>query len=500
MPKYKITTEGGTYIVTTEDAPAAKPQPTMAETVMRYSAVPKVAEAATGFLRGAVGDTLGGLYNLATTNPVETVKNLGRRHGQLLQESVEAAKRGDVSSALGYGFYGAVPVIGPAMEAANAKIMTPGTLEQKARGIGSLTALMAGPAVTGAVVKGTTGLIGKAAGGLSETLRNSAVNQYSKTLAATGKGDKLRSAKVSPKLLDEGVMAMTTKGLAAKVAMKVDQYRNAIDEAWQNVPDDAMLPVDDVASKIQESFTKGSTVSTPAGPVPSGPVAQSAISGGKELVDVLRSAAEKRPITDAAGVTTFIEVIPAKRMRELKQQWDTVAEQSKVFDGTQVRHNSVGQIHVKAANELRDLLNTEFPNIAEINKSFNWWKNAQTVLENTISRREGQQGVRWGPGVGGIIGAGAEVSAGGGGALGAVLGGYGTGLLIQAIRSPGWRTVSAQAKNKLANALARGDRATTEAVLKQAVNSMRAGAASLGAQAPRPSLAEGQIEPAQVER
>ena len=87
MGKYRITTDGGVYEVTTEDTPAPPETPQLADQPGMLS---KAASATGQFLRGLVPDTIKGMYNTAkaigATDPKEAEQGTVR---QLFAESKE---------------------------------------------------------------------------------------------------------------------------------------------------------------------------------------------------------------------------------------------------------------------------------------------------------------------------------------------------------------------------------------------------------------------------
>jgi hypothetical protein len=451
-------------------APAAKPKPNTLSVLK-------------SFAQGAVGDTAAGIAS-AVAHPIDTIAGLGRRHGELLTNAASALEKGDYSSAAGYGMYGVLPIVGPAMEAANSKIFGDGDADTKARGVGNLAALVAGPQVA----KGAARAVAPTMQRAGSALRASAEKQYGQVLNATTKGNKARSAEVVPDLIDRGVVAGTMKGLKNKAATQVERYGEAIDEAWAGLPEGTAVDVGKVIRSIETRATEQHTVPAPGGArVPAGPEAIRGLENSRALAETLREAAEKRPITDAAGNTTYMEVIPANTLRRLRQYFDGVSTQAGRFEGRTLKDQSSASAHAAAADAIRAELAADFPDIAKLNKEFNFWRKVDTVVGDTIARREGQAtplGQKL-AGAAGMAGGFAE-----GGLFGGVLGKMTMSMVEKAITSPAWKTVSAVTKNKLANAIARGNREQVGAILSPLVRAGQIGSAARPPLAGSPALAE----------
>jgi len=96
----------------------------------------------------------------------------------------------------------------------------------------------------------------------------------------------------------------------------------------------------------------------------------------------------------------------------------------------------------------------DYPDIAKINAEYSLWKDTAQVLTDTLARRQGQArplGVKMAKAAGTAVGFGT------GGIHGAILGRAAMGALESAISSPGWRTATAVAKDRLADAIAAGN-------------------------------------------
>ncbi|MCE5309641.1 MAG: hypothetical protein LLG20_18560 [Acidobacteriales bacterium] len=307
------------------------------------------------------------------------------------------------------------------------------------------------------VLGGALPIAGKAIPPVARGLQNSARAQYGRVLNATKQGNKFLSQKVVPRLIDEGVTALTMKGLNAKVTRNVQRLGQAIGDEFDNLPSGSAIELDPILQRIQQSAEDAYTVVTSGGRVPKGPLAETGIGHVDSLKDALASVAEVNPATGARE-------IPVDRLRSVRQYFDSIAAKAGRYEGKALADESMAEAHGMAADGIRNELAQAYPNIDRLNKDFNFWKNVSKVVGDTMMRREGQAkplSHKMAKAAGSAAG---FVSHG---PTGLVLGRYGAGLLEQITASPAWGTVSAVAKDKLAKALARGRRGDSEFLIKK---------------------------------
>jgi hypothetical protein len=158
-----------------------------------------------------------------------------------------------------------------------------------------------------------------------------------------------------------------------------------------------------------------------------------------------------------------MNVIPAVKMRKLRQYFDEVTKEAGGFEGKNLSDKSVAAAHKMAADGIREELAKFYPDIAKINKEFSFWKDLSQVVDDTIVRKTGH-----GPGLGATVMKGAAAAGGmaSGGVGGAVVGAQTMGTLQRAMNSTAWRTVSAVQKDRLANAIAKGNRGEAERLIR----------------------------------
>ena len=106
-----------------------------------------------------------------------------------------------------------------------------------------------------------------------------------------------------------------------------------------------------------------------------------------------------------------------------------------------------------AANAIRSQLAEDYPDIGKLNKEFSFWSNVQQVVGDTVKRTKAQSSLagELATDTGAIIGSNE------GGGLGNVVGNaFLLKYLHSAVTSTGWRTISAVAKDRLADLLTTG--------------------------------------------
>jgi hypothetical protein len=402
-----------------------------------------------------------GAYDMITS-PIETGKRIIDLQGQQFTKAGEQFKRGNYIQAGGNALAGMVPLVGPAAQEAGDAIAEGKT----GYGIGKGAALIAGTLAPGAIVKAAKSAPVTAARNATATaLRDSAAAQYGRVLNPMKQGTKyLSKNQVVPELIDRGVVAGTMKGLKNKVSTQVSKLGEAIGDYWEQMPDDAKAPVNDIINRIKTESAQTQTVTTSAGKtIPMSKSAKNALGSADYLAELLDAVAE----TDARGV----KLVPIKELRKLRQHWDELAAEAKRYEGKALMDKHEGMIHGRAADAIREEFAKADPSLAALNKEFSFWKNAEKVVDETILRREGQArplGRKIAEAAGTAMGATS-------GPVGAILGKYGMGLLEKVTTSPAWNTMSAVAKDRLANAIATGKQGKAiielEKLRKEAVSS-----------------------------
>ena len=293
---------------------------------------------------------------------------------------------------------------------------------------------------------------------LPPVLQDSAEAQYNRVLSPSGggtKGNKIRTERVVPELIDRGVKATSLKNLGETVAGKMESAGDALDKTYQTLPADAGISLDKVVQRMKDAATEDATVLDNKGN-PASPSAahERALEHVKDIADRLPNFAVPDPVTGELK-------IPIDKARDLRQAFDNVSKQGGRFDGRDINDQSVTAAHGIAGDAIRQGIGEEFPEVAKDNAEFQLWSDANRVIGDTLQRKVGQT-----KGLGRTIaklttqGAGAVLGgklAGWEGAVGGAAAGRLLGDAVEgAVSGTGFNTVSAILKNKLAEAIAGG--------------------------------------------
>lgn len=316
-------------------------------------------------------------------------------------------------------------------------------------------------ALTGAGVTAGLGAAGMAAKPVADLLKRSALTQYGRVLNPTKQATKyLSQTQVAPGLLERGVMAGSMKTLQGKAGAQVQKWGQAISDAWSNVPAGTSIELGPVMSNLDQSLDD-LFVTTSRGKAPKGPFAEQAAQNVDKLKQTLSDVAEVNP-------TTGVPEIPVDRLREMRQYFDDIAAQAGRYDGKTLAEKSMAEAHGRAADAIREELAQQFPDIAKINKEYNFWKNAKQVVDETVLRREGQAKPLGRKLVSAAAAAGGAAQFG---PFGILLGKAAGDQFEALVTGPAWGTVSAVLKDRLANALAKGSRGEIEFYLQKILTS-----------------------------
>ena len=377
-----------------------------------------------------------------------------KAHIETAKRAKSAIDRGSPVEAAGATLATVLPVVGP-MAAGIGDLQTneDGTLAPGAvaRAAGQTAALLAPEALRAAEPMRAPA---------ADMLRESANRQYAQVLNATTKGNKLRSERVVPELIDRGVTSTTLKGLSEKSNTAAAAAGQAITDAFDNLPPNSRVGLGPVAAALEKGAQDAFTVENPqtGARVPMSGEA----SRGLQHIAEINKALEQIAETDPATGEMYLSAGNARRVRQF---YDKVTKDAGGYEGKNLSDKSVAGAHEMAADAIREELAKEFPDIAKLNKEFSFWKDVSRVVDDTLIRKQGQA-----KGLGKKI-AGAAGAAGGfgtGGLTGAIIGKVALEQLESMVSSPAWRTISAVAKDRIADALSKGNRGAAEHYIRVA--------------------------------
>lgn len=347
---------------------------------------------------------------------------------------------------------------GPAGRAADATV-TPIVNDAQSGNVAGALGRVAGTAATLALPE--RGVPGTAATEdvLGNAIRNSAENNYIRVLAPGTPADKLRATQVVPELIDRGVTATTRHQLAERAASEAAAASQKLDAAYDALPEDASIPLKPVLDHLEEAKQKYTTSNAKGETIPLSRVYATAMNHLDELGNVLSDVAKPGPDGEL--------VIPVKQARFFKGQYDDVAARAGRYTGSDLSTQSQGEAHGIAADAIRQGIAENFPTVEKANKEFKLWKDTQDIAENSNMRRVGEE-----PNNGAAQSAHVLAGLGGGaaGALGAAAGLHVAGMagaaaltagtleaLARISKTAAWRTVSSVAKDRLADAIQKGN-------------------------------------------
>ncbi len=361
-------------------------------------------------------------YHRLIDAPASQLQQKGTDEVQAAQDLM--SNKHAVAGALGYlsgrtdQALSAVPMVGPWINSVADRAQR-GDISGAATDLASAVTLGNAPEIVKA-----TGL-SKAA---SDLLSSSAVKNYQDVLNPTKNTTKYQTQKIMPQLLEEAPIAMTRKGLAEKAAAKADEAGQQIEQTVSGLQGSMKTqPVIDGLQNLKKSFQVNGVSLRPEVDNAIDAVSQQMQALGPDIS--LQDAVKARRILDSA-----------------------VAEVGG-YQGKPLSDTSLANVRKEAANSIRSELGQASPDLAAVNAKFHFWNTLSDVLDQTIQRKTGQVGAL--PkvetivaGAGGLASGGLKGAAGYAGAV---------NLLGKAIRSTGWRTLSAATKSGIADALSSGD-------------------------------------------
>jgi hypothetical protein len=258
------------------------------------------------------------------------------------------------------------------------------------------------------------------------------------------------SEKVVPELIQRGERAMTRGGLLQKAEQGLQKAGDALEEAYNKLPPGTRVnvkPVFDDLQKIKQQYV---------------------IKGTNQIGDdVAYKAVEnmQRKLLEISNESVSVESI-----RSFRQILDKATNRTGKSFALTDSDTVVAEARKATANAIRKELAAEFPEIAKINKEFNFWSNVQKVVGDTILRTKSQNSL------------GGQLAAEGGAVIGATMKGTAGGVILgavtlktlrEAIQSTAWRTTSAITKANIADLLAKGDIAKAGTVLQKIISASR---------------------------
>lgn len=287
-------------------------------------------------------------------------------------------------------------------------------------------------------------------------LKNAAVKQYTKALAPTTRINKAITQEIVPQLIDRGEFG-SLEGLSKRAGQEVQSLSPELNSEYQ------ALEANSPKLPVRNSQT-GRMMSGTQGQLPG--------SGNKVLQDLEDAKSQFMAggkVADPAGVQAIENVqdivkqygpnVSPTTLRELRQVFENPVAKAGGYAGNDLSTQYALNAKQTAADSIRRILNNSPSDIGALNREISFWLDVQRVTRDSALRRTGQEG-----GLLKVLGPLGSALAGG---AGFAAHGAGTGLeaagttalaslAVQVSRSPAWRTASAVAKGRFADAIASG--------------------------------------------
>jgi len=270
-------------------------------------------------------------------------------------------------------------------------------------------------------------------------LERSAEKNYKAVLNPTKESTKFQTQKIMPELLEQRPVAATRTGLAEKARGFAEAAGLQIEQKVSGMTGSMnTMPVIDGLKKLSGKF-KVNGVSLR-------PEADKAIQDGIEQIQAMSQAGKFSGIGAAPPVVSYQDAIKARRIL------DQAVSEAGGYVGKSISDTSLTSVRKETANAIRGELAKASPDLAALNAKFHFWNTLSDVLEQTIKRKTGQAGTGLLPTIETVaVGTAGLAKHGIGGGMG-----YAAAMwtLGKTVRSTGWRTVSANTKLAIADAMA----------------------------------------------
>lgn len=282
----------------------------------------------------------------------------------------------------------------------------------------------------------------------SDALKANAEKQYSQALNPTKERTKFLSQKRTPEMIRRGITFNDAGELAETAGEKASAATSKLNDVYDNLPANRQSPTQPMIDAL-EQYKKGFQDTVPDG------------QGGTKTINIDDNAVNAASALQKT-ISQYGDTISPQSMRKVRQIFDESVARAGGYEGRNLAEGSILDARKEAATAIRQQLAKDNPELVPLNNEVNFWLDVQKIAKETAQRKVGQQGgiivpmaKRAGQVAGGTVGF--EMGGPAGAAAGYLTGGELAGNIAAATRSAKWRTVSAVAKNTLADALAAGN-------------------------------------------
>ncbi len=361
-------------------------------------------------------------------HPIESAKLFGSNIADSMQQQAEQARQDIAAGNYGRGIAKAaasgIPIYGPAVARAF-ETAASGNIAGAAGQAAGLAAPFLAPEAIGSIGRR-----------VAPALKESAASSMESAVGAPARLAQVTREKVVPALLEKGIIN-TRSGILKQADAEIARLGPMVGEEIKNMQNSgktfAAQPLLDQLDNIKQS---NSLLDSAGIELTDRPVVMSSIDNLKSVIKKHEGDFSPRELANIRG------------------WWDE--DVAKTTKGNFQDANARLQVDTtrKAANVLRDVLNTDSPNLATVNREYSIWQDIRQAVGNPASKTRPS---------GGLIGQIAQGAASPG--LGFAVGGpvgAGVGMAVSLpvmalLRSTLWRTFSANQKFTFAKLLAADD-------------------------------------------
>lgn len=273
---------------------------------------------------------------------------------------------------------------------------------------------------------------------LAGPLKSAAVKQYTKALRPLGAENKTIAQEAVPEMIQRGIHG-STEQMEEQAGKQIAGLRPQVNQAYAAVPQGATAAQSPVTNTLKSlEGMKGKYVVD--GQVVN-PQAVNAINGVQDIIE-----------KHANGISP-------QSLRKIKQIFDEAVSEAGGYTNADLTTNYSLKAQRESANQIRSMLHKAGPDAAAADKEISFWLDVNQLARAKNLTSTGQEG--------GLLKTFRPMAAASAGALGlthstegglaAATSTYVATRLAEAMRTPAWRTASAVAKDRLANALTSGD-------------------------------------------
>ncbi|MFB3916085.1 MAG: hypothetical protein ACE14M_05115 [Terriglobales bacterium] len=320
-------------------------------------------------------------------------------------------------------------------------------------------------ALSEATAQGAGALLGKPG---AKLLQKSSEKQYGRLLYPTKQWAKADTQRIAPELAERRITTTSREALQERATAEANQLRPQVEAAYSALPADeipaakqqALDALDSLKQRYMVKGVTGTTEREVASPLVDAAGQPMTTTVSTSLpAEVAGNPSAIHQIDAIRKIVSEVDASP-QSLRRLKQIFDESVADASGYSGADITTAYTVKAQKAAADSIRDVLHQQFPDVAALDKEMSFWLRVKGVISATNQRLEGQQGSL--QRLAGYIGAGAGGAEGyrehgtSGAVVGGLLGGAAGKVVIAALRSPAWMSVSAATKSRIADALASG--------------------------------------------